>query len=104
MVSDEALNTLLDQLAALDRREDRLAILRTWIVGLMRARVAEHTDEQLAQAGFAPLLNLDGGMEAWQTAGTGMVPPLRMAEFHVNRPRRLTGRTVDDPQEVRARF
>ena len=29
MVSDEALNTLLDQLAALDRREDRLAILRT---------------------------------------------------------------------------
>jgi hypothetical protein len=46
MVSDEALNTLLDQLAALDRREDRLAILRSWIARLMQAWDAERIDEQ----------------------------------------------------------
>lgn len=46
MVSDEALNTLLDQLAALDRREARLAILRSWIAWLMQAWGAERIDEQ----------------------------------------------------------
>jgi hypothetical protein len=46
MVSDEALNTLLDQLAALDRREDQLAILRTWVVGLMQVSDAERIGEQ----------------------------------------------------------
>ena len=46
MVTDEALNTLLDRLAALERREDQLAILRTWIAGLIRASNAERIDEQ----------------------------------------------------------
>ena len=46
MVSDEALNTLLDQLAALDYREDQLALLRDWIAGLMHAWGAERTDQQ----------------------------------------------------------
>lgn len=46
MVSDEALNTLLDQLAVLDRREDQLAILRTWIAGMMQTWDAERTGEQ----------------------------------------------------------
>jgi hypothetical protein len=36
MVSDKALNTLLDQLAAFDNREDQLAILRAWVAGIMR--------------------------------------------------------------------
>ena len=46
MVSDAALNTLLHQLAALNRREDQLAILRDWIAGLMRAWDAERNDEE----------------------------------------------------------
>ena len=46
MVSDEALNTLLDQLAALKRRDAQLALLRNWIAGLMQAWDAERTDEQ----------------------------------------------------------
>jgi hypothetical protein len=46
MVSDDALNTLLDQLAALDRREDQLAILRTWVAELMQVSDAERIDEQ----------------------------------------------------------
>ncbi len=46
MVSDEALNSLLDQLAALDRREAQLAILRTWLAGLLQTWDAERTDEQ----------------------------------------------------------
>ena len=37
MVSDDALNTLLDELAALARRKDQLAILRTWIARLIAA-------------------------------------------------------------------
>ena len=46
MVSDEALNTLLDQVAALDRREDQLAILRTWIAVLMQAWDAARADAE----------------------------------------------------------
>jgi hypothetical protein len=46
MVSDEALNTLLDKLAALDRREDQLAFLRSWIAGLMHGWDDERTDQQ----------------------------------------------------------
>ena len=46
MVSDEALTTLLDQLAALDRREEQLAILRTWIAGVVHAWDAERSGEQ----------------------------------------------------------
>ena len=56
MVRDEALNTLLDQLAALKRREDQLALLRTWIARLMQAWDAERTDEQRE-----PLGKLGGG-------------------------------------------
>ena len=46
MVSDEALNSLLDRVAAFDRREAQLAILRTWIAGLMQAWDAERADAQ----------------------------------------------------------
>ena len=46
MVSDDALNTLLDQLAALDRRDDQLAILRSWIGGLMQEWDAERGERQ----------------------------------------------------------
>ena len=46
MVSDDAFNTLLNQLAALGRREDQLAILRTWIAGLRYAWDAEHAQQR----------------------------------------------------------
>jgi len=36
MVNDEALNILLDDLAGISRREDQLAILRTWIAERQR--------------------------------------------------------------------
>jgi hypothetical protein len=46
LVSDEALNALLDELAAISRRDGQLAILRTWIARMMRAWDAERTDGQ----------------------------------------------------------
>ncbi len=46
MVNDEALNTLLAQLAAIDRREDQLAILRTWIAALMQASEGARIERQ----------------------------------------------------------
>ena len=46
MVSDDALNTLLNQLAALGRREDQLAILRTCIAGLRHAWDVERAQQQ----------------------------------------------------------
>jgi len=46
MVSDAALTTLLDHLATLDRREDQLTILRTWVGRLMQAWDAERIDKQ----------------------------------------------------------
>lgn len=46
MVSDETLNALLDELAAISRRDAQLALLRDWIAGLMHAWDAERTDQQ----------------------------------------------------------
>lgn len=46
MVSDDALNTFLNQLAALGRREDQLAILGSWIAGLRFAWDAERAQQQ----------------------------------------------------------
>ena len=46
MVRDETLNALLDELAAIGRRDAQLAILRNWIAGLMQAWDAERTDQQ----------------------------------------------------------
>ena len=46
MVSDEALNTLLDHLAALNRRKEQLATLRALIAGLMQAWDVERREEQ----------------------------------------------------------
>ena len=45
MVSDEALNALLDQLAAISRRDAQLAFLRDWIAGLMHAWDAERAEQ-----------------------------------------------------------
>ncbi len=56
MVSDETLNALLDELAAISRRDAQLALLRTWIAGLMQAWDAERTGEQRETLG-----NLGGG-------------------------------------------
>jgi hypothetical protein len=46
MVSDEALNAILDRLGALNRREDQLAVLRSWTAGLMRSWDVERREEQ----------------------------------------------------------
>jgi hypothetical protein len=46
MVSDETLNALLDELAAISRRDAQLALLRDWITTLMRVSDAERTDEE----------------------------------------------------------
>ncbi len=46
MISDDALNTLLNQLAAPGRREDQLAILRTWVAGLKCTWDAERAQQQ----------------------------------------------------------
>jgi hypothetical protein len=46
MVSNEALNTLLDQLAAFDSREDQLAILRAWVAAIMQAWNDERIGEK----------------------------------------------------------
>jgi hypothetical protein len=46
MVSDKALNALLDQIAAFDNREDQLAILRAWVAAIMRASDDERIGEK----------------------------------------------------------
>jgi len=46
MVNDEVLNGLLDELAAISRRDGQLRLLRDWLAGLMRAWDADRTDEQ----------------------------------------------------------
>jgi hypothetical protein len=45
MVSDETLNALLDELAAISRGA-QLVLLRDWIAGLTHAWDAERTDQQ----------------------------------------------------------
>ncbi len=51
MVSNEALNALLDQLAAISRREDQLAVLRDWIDGLTQSWDSERNAEQRENLG-----------------------------------------------------
>ena len=56
MVTDEALNILLDDLTGISRREDQLAILRTWIAALMQASEGARIERQRE-----PLGKLGGG-------------------------------------------
>ena len=46
MVSDEPLNALLDQLAAIGCRDAQLAFLRDWIAGMMQTWDAARADQQ----------------------------------------------------------
>lgn len=46
MISDEVLNALLDELAAISQRDAQLALLRDRIAALMHAWDAERTDQQ----------------------------------------------------------
>lgn len=46
MVSDEALNALLDELATISRGDGQLALFRDWIAALMQAWDAERADQQ----------------------------------------------------------